>query len=245
MAKLPLAGLKILVTRPRAQAARQVADITAVGGVPLVYPLLEISPVEDRVVLDAQMQRLDEVDLAVFVSPNAVKYGLAAMGGVPPSGLKVAAVGAGSAKALREAGVMDVIVPEIRQDSEGLLEKLSEVAGCRVMIFRGDGGRELLGDTLRERGAIVEYVCCYLRSKPDFSADQLRQAAPDAAVLTSSEALTHLYDLLAGPLNIPLFVPHPRIAELAQGQSWPEVHLTQAGDEGVIAALTAWALSRK
>lgn len=259
MAELPLAGLSILVTRPRDQALQLARDIELAGGMPLLHPLLEITPVPDRQALQKQVAQLDRVDLAIFISPNAVRFGMAAIrealtschrageDGVPvlPPALKIATVGPGSAKALRELGVQDVIVPGSQFDSEGLLAlpALQAVAGWHVMIFRGDGGRELLGDTLTARGALVEYVTCYLRRKPELDVSELIKA--DAITVSSSEALGNLWQIGQTQLSaIPLFVPHPRIAELARVQGWGEVHLTGAGDEGVLAALLEWAANR-
>ena len=113
------------------------------------------------------------------------------------------------------------------------------------MIFRGDGGRELLGDTLSARGAIVEYVTCYRRSKPVLDAGEWLNAHPDAMLVTSSEALAHLRQIAQPALyTTPLFVPHPRIAELARRQGWMQVYLTGAGDEGLLSGLLEWACQR-
>ncbi len=235
MAKGELSGLKILVTRPRDQAAGFAQGIAEAGGIPVLLPLLEINPVENGEV--PQPSDLASADLVVFISPNAVKYGLTAL----PPGLKIAAVGAGSARALKEAGVADVLVPAERFDSEGLLAELPQVAGWRVVIFRGDGGRELLGDTLRARGAQVEYVTCYRRSKPPLDMNLLQSA--DLITVTSSEAMGYLSEITPERAT-PLFAPHPRIAELARLQGWADVHQTGAGDEGLLAGLIEWAKVR-
>ena len=247
MTEQPLAGLKIVVTRPREQATQLVQRITALGGNPILFPLLEIAPAADQVALRGQASRIAQFNLAVFISPNAVQYGMAAIGTLPLS-LKIATVGQGSAKALRELGVTSIITPTERFDSEGLLAlpALQNIAGWRVLIFRGDGGRELLGDTLKARGAIVEYATCYQRSKPQLDVAALLGNAPDAITVTSSEALTHLWQMLDGNArtalqDTPLFVPHQRIAELAHRQGWRQVQLTGAGDDGLLSALGAWA----
>lgn len=247
--KLPLAGLIVAVTRPRDQAVHLAQGIELAGGVPLLYPLLEIAPLDNSPLLQAQVSRLNQVDLAIFISPNAVQYGMAAIracGALPPD-LKIATVGLGSAKALRELGVVDVIVPVGRFDSEGLLDRLPQVDGWRVLIFRGDGGRELLGDTLRARGARVEYATCYHRSKPQHDISELLKV--HAITVTSSEALSHLSQMMEegkpGRLSdTPLFVPHSRIAELAHRQGWTDVHLTGAGDEGLLSGLLEWAVNQ-
>lgn len=221
--------------------------IEQAGGIPLLFPLLDIAPAPDTQALRQQIARLAECDLAIFISPNAVQYGIAAIraaGATLPPTLKIATVGQGSANALRELGITGVIVPAGRFDSEGLLAlpELQNVAGWRVMILRGDGGRELLGDTLKARGAKVEYVACYRRSMPPLDVNALLATAPDAITVTSSEALGHLGQMLDGHmLDTPLFVPHARIAGLAHSQGWRHIQLTESGDDGLLSALIAWA----
>jgi len=251
MAEQPLAGLKIAVTRPRDQAAQLAQRIAQAGGVPLSFPLLDIAAAEITLTQREQLSRLAQSELAIFISPNAVQYGIAAIraaGVTLPPALKIATVGQGSAKALRELGFESIIAPTERFDSEGLLvlPELQEVAGWRVMIFRGNGGRELLGDTLKARGATVEYVTCYQRSKPTQDGAAWLTAAPNAITVTSSEALGYLWQMLdeqarAALRDTPLFVPHARIAELAHQQGWQQVQLTGAGDDGLFSALIAWA----
>jgi len=254
MSGAPLAGLGIAVTRPQDQAQALIQRIAELGGRPIAFPLLTIAPAADPAALRAAVARLVGADLAVFISPNAVNFGMAAIreaGGLP-AGVRIAAVGQGSARALRELGVTDVIAPTERFDSEGLLAlpELRQVTGSRVLIFRGDGGRELLGDTLRERGAAVEYVACYQRGKAERSVAELLAAAPDALTVTSSEALAHLWQLTEDVVRdrlaaLPLFVQHPRIAASAQEQGWCDVHLCAAGDDGLLTGLVAWANQRK
>lgn len=244
MANNTLAGLRILVTRPRDQAQPLMQAIELAGGIPLLFPLLDIAPVADAAALQQQVLSASQAHLAIFISPNAVQFGMAALraAGVSLDGVKVATVGKGSAQALRECGVLDVIVPSERFDSEGLLALLPHVDGWRVMILRGDGGRELLGDTLKARGAMVEYVSCYRRSKPQQTADELQALQADVITVTSSEALNYLWQMLDETARLvlrdtPLFAPHPRIAERARQLGWSQVHLTPAGDEGLMAGI--------
>ncbi|MDD2776691.1 MAG: uroporphyrinogen-III synthase [Gallionella sp.] len=238
-----LKGLRILVTRPSHQAGGLTQGILAAGGEPVLFPLLEISPVADTAALHAQISQLADYQLAIFISPNAVEQGVAAIRkvGLKPS-CKIATVGQGSAQALRALGFVDILVPCERFDSEGLLAlpELQDVAGWRVMIFRGDGGRALLGDTLKARGAIVDYATCYQRSIPLPTAIDWHRL--DAITITSSEALTYLRQLVAdAQLNIPLFVLHSRIADLAREQGWQHIITTESGDAGLLAALDKWA----
>lgn len=254
MAENQLEGLTIVVTRPREQAAKLLRHIEQLGGKPLLFPLLEIESVPDDQGLRDQISRLDQVDIAIFISPNAVHFGMAAIkaSGKLPATLKIASIGQSSAEALHELGISHVIVPSERFDSEGLLAlpEMHAIAGKHVMIFRGDGGRELLGDTLKARGAEVEYVTCYLRSKPGFDAGVLRATLPDAIIVTSSEALRHLWDMFkeqdrASLASVSLIVPHERIAEAARQQGWQHIVATSPGDDGLITGLIAWAQTNR
>ncbi len=248
---LPLAGLNIVVTRPREQANGLAQNITRLGGTPLLFPLLEIAPPSDTKALSTLAQNLQACDLLVFISPNAVKYGMAELNALPPN-VRIAAVGQSSAQALRDLGVENVIAPSERFDSEALLvlPELQNISGWRVAILRGDGGREMLGDTLKTRGAQVEYVTCYQRSKPETHAAALLAGKADALTVTSSEALGYLWQLLGEPdrarlTSVPLFVPHVRIADLARQQGWREVIQTASGDDGMLEALIAWAHTKR
>ena len=250
MADQPLGGLNIVVTRPREQATQIAQSIHQAGGNAILFPLLEISSLPDPQPLRELIGRLPEFDLAIFISPNAVRYGMEAIlaSGSLPQGLKIAAVGQGSARALQGYDIRDIIAPQGRSDSEALLAlpELQQVEGRRVVIFRGEAGRELLGETLKARGATVAYAACYRRSKPQQAISALFAACPDALTVTSSEALGYLWDLSepaekAQLVKLPLFVPHPRIAEAAIQLGWRDVVATAGGDDGLLAGLLAWA----
>jgi uroporphyrinogen-III synthase len=250
MTSAPLGGLNIAVTRPRDQAVLLAQRIVQEGGNSILFPLLEISPVTDPLPLRQLVSRLAEFNLAIFISPNAVRYGMEAIQatGTLPAALKIATVGQGSAKALREFGVTDILAPQQHFDSEALLAlpELQHVAGWRVVIFRGDAGRELLGDTLKARGATIEYAACYQRAKPQQDAAALLAADPHIITVTSSEALANLWDMLdetsrASLVTLPLFVQHERIAQTAQKLGWREVVTTMGGDDGLLSGLIGWA----
>ncbi|MDR0480783.1 MAG: uroporphyrinogen-III synthase [Gallionellaceae bacterium] len=252
-ASLPLAGLRIAVTRPREQAAQLASGIEREGGHVIPFPLLDIAPAADPQALRERIAHLDEYDLAIFISPNAVRYGMAAIRAHDgfPAGLQCAAVGQGSARVLREAGVTDIIAPQDRFDSEALLAlpAMQEMRNRRVVIFRGDGGRPLLGDTLQQRGAQVDYAECYRRLPPSQDISTLFAAHPDAITVTSSEALGYLTNMpgaqhRATLTALPLFVSHARIAEIARGLDWRNVITTASGDDGLLAGLVAWAGKR-
>lgn len=254
----PLQGLGVLVTRPVRQAADLARLISEAGGEPILFPVLEILDPSDQTTLLATINRLDSFDLAIFISPNAVNkaMNLILARRAWPASLSLATIGKGSRRELRRYGMDDVLFPESRFDSEGLLAlpALQNMQGRRVVIFRGEGGRELLGDTLAARGASLEYAECYRRGKPALDAAPIlhRWARGEihAVTVTSGESLHNLYDLL-GKLGqqwlrkTPLFAPHERIAALASRLGVENVMVTAEGDEGMFAGLVAWQKKRQ
>ena len=251
----PLSGRTIVVTRPRAQAAPLAEAIAAAGGKPLIFPLLDISPASDLQPLAEAVARLADYSLAVFISPNAVEYTLPAIlaHGTWPKQLKPVAIGQGTVKALAVHGISGCVAPSERFDSEALLAlpelAADKVRDKRIAIFRGDGGRELLADTLRERGAMVDCITCYRRAGPAAGVGPLisawRAGQLDALTVSSSEGLRYFCDLLdsegrAFLQKTPIFVPHARIAENARALGLSKILLTEAADAGILAGLVAY-----
>jgi uroporphyrinogen-III synthase len=129
------------------------------------------------------------------------------------------------------------------------LPELSSLRGRRVVVFRGERGRELLSTSLRHRGADVETVACYRRAAPSSGADglveALREARVHALTFTSSEGVDNLWSVVGDEgrrllVALPAFVPHPRIARRAQDRGL-QVTLTAGGDAGLLAGLLSWA----
>ncbi|MDP1682304.1 MAG: uroporphyrinogen-III synthase [Burkholderiales bacterium] len=253
MKDAPLAGLGILVTRPAHQSEHLANLIRQAGGNPILFPALEIVDIPDLQPLNSLIDRLDQFDLAIFISPNAVNKAMNLIRARRklPASLQIAAIGKGSAKVLAQYGVKNVITPKQRFDSEALLElpELQAVTDKRIVIFRGDGGRELLGDELTRRGAQLEYAECYRRQKPQVDNGKLlylwARNELHAITVTSTEVLHNLFDLV-GKLGqqwlkkTPVFVPHERIAEAAREMGLEKVFVTEAGDEAMVAGLVAW-----
>lgn len=251
-ARLPLSGRCIAVTRPEGQAESLCQAIRAAGGQALPFPVLAIGPVPDDAPLLALLPRLDEFDLAFFVSPNAVHHALDIVLSCRawPAALRVATVGKGSERALALRGFSQVIAPQQGFDSESVLAlpefAAAAVHGRRVLILRGDGGRDLLAETLRTRGASVECVCCYRRFRPEIDSERLlapaRAGRLDALLLTSTEGVSNLA-LMVGEQGlallrpVPVFASHPRIASRACEVGFTRVVSTPAGDEGLLQAL--------
>lgn len=245
-----LSDKHIVLTRPAGQSVFLAERLLEAGAHPVLYPVLEILPVKDvQPLLDAAIH-LDSYDFAVFVSPNAVKGALAVIQSHRswPAGLTALTIGKSSEQALLEHGVSKVLAPQQRFDSEALLElpQLADMAGKKVIVFRGDGGRELLGETLQARGASVDYVTSYHRQCPHLDPAPLLKRWNEhklhALTFTSSEGLRHFAQHI-GPLaqafmrQTPTFVPHQRIADQALALGLHQVILTGPGDVGLLAGL--------
>jgi uroporphyrinogen-III synthase len=244
----PLAGRGIVLTRPRPSAQKIAQRIAIAGGTAMVFPALEIVALPETPQLAALIDRLDEFDLAVFVSANAVEQGWAAVSRHRswPAHLRCAAVGSATQAALQELGISDVIAPTEQFDSEALLAlpQLRTVAAQRIVIFRGEGGRELLATTLAQRGAQVEHAVTYRRVRPEADPEPLlrawRHGSIHAVSAMSGESLGNFYAMLPDEGRTwlratPVFVPHQRIAAHAKNElAITQVYLTGPSDDALI-----------
>ena len=211
MSNLPLAGCRVLVTRPAGQQKELIEAIEAHGGEAISLPLLSIEPIEPienagaKARLRRSLARLPDCDLLIFVSVNAARFGaqlIVDRGAALSPAAKLLAVGAATA---REAAALlgrPVHGPATGSGSERLLElpQLEDVQGRRIAIFRAAGGRELLAQELRRRGAIVDYIEVYRRAPATAAAGRLQEildhGPPDIAVMTSAGALARWRKLL-------------------------------------------------
>jgi uroporphyrinogen-III synthase len=249
-----LSSLRVMVTRPVQQAGPLMEQLTAAGAQPWLFPLLEITPC-DSAELDHQLKQLEQYDMAIFISPNAVHYGVEAVTAQQswPASLQLATVGTGSAHELESRlNRIPDIIPSKGNDSEALLAEaaMQDVEGKRILIFRGKGGREQLAETLRARGAEVNYAEVYERRRPEVDTgplnDAVRSNAIDVIVITSSEALDNLMAMVE-PTNLTalhqfqILVIHPRQAEhVRQHDFIHEPILAQDGSvNAIIKALTS------
>lgn len=248
-----LAGLQVLVTRPRSSARDLCAAIRARGGKALCMPLVEIHALRDGSFTAARRKRVEEADWIVFVSPSAALHGVRRIGAgtLRGRGARVAAVGRGTARRLREAGVADVVHPPCSSSSEALLKLdcFNEVAGRRVVIVRGEDGRELLADVLRRRGATVDYLPVYRRvpAAPGGLDDVRRwlDGSHPVLLLTSAAAVAGLRDRLPAALmrrilTQRLLVPGRRLERICREAGWRGAIdvLADPGDAAVLRALS-------
>jgi len=249
-----LSNLRVMVTRPVQQAGPLIQQLQAAGASPWSFPLLEIVPCASPQ-LDHLISHLEQYDIAIFISPNAVRYGVEAViqRRAWPDTLGLATIGKGSAQELEaRLGRAADIVPSNGSDSETLLKNsaLQNVDGKQILIFRGRNGRELLANTLRARGAQVDYAEVYERLRPKVDTTPLNTALQagtlDVILITSNEAFDNLLNMV-DPANlnalyqIPLVVIHPRQAERVRQLGFiHEPILAQDGSvNAIIKALTS------
>lgn len=194
-------GLRILNTRPAGQNKQLSQAIREAGGVPIECPALVIEPVEYDEFL--QLNDLSLIEKAVFISANAVTYffdNLEAHHLNWPTSIQVFAIGSATAQTLAWRGVRVDEVP-LLATSEGLLDlaSMQQINQQRVLLVKGEGGRDLLATTLEKRGAIVLPIAVYRRVLPIFQQDNFqslwREDAVDVIVLTSEEAMHNLFFL--------------------------------------------------
>ncbi len=247
MTTKPLQGMGIAITRPIDQAKKLAALITQAGGTPILFPLIEIAPLKDYSKFEAIISEIAQYNWAIFISSNAVQNAMPRLvkQGIPPN-LKFSAIGPVTGSELQSYGVKDVLIPKDRFDSESLLTlpEMTNVAGKKIMVVRGVGGREVLAETLKARGTQVTFAECYQRINPQTNCDLLAQLWADnklhGIVVTSSEAMRHLLDLAgdAGWLkHVTLFVNHARIAELPLQMSLKVLVADALGDEAMLKQL--------
>ncbi len=250
---LPLNGVTIVVTRPAAQASRLLELARAAGAACVPYPTLQIDPIA---LDDATCAHLKSRawDWAIFTSANAVESALEQCSA--PLAARHAAVGRATARALEQRGIKVDACPE-SANSEGLLElqEFAALAGRGVLLVKGSGGRELLRDALRARGADVLELAVYRRSvtAPTAAAAAqlhaaLTSAGPLVVAVTSAEVLQSLLEHVASDdaarlRSRTLLVPGPRVAAAGARLGWtgPVVAAATAEDEAMLAALTGLA----
>ena len=248
----------VVITRPRLQSLEFAKRLDVAGRATVVFPLLEISPLPDTTPLRAALDRLQDFTLAAFVSPNAIDATFVHIHQWPTE-VALAVMGESSRRALARHGVtadryrITSPLDARRSDSQTLLEALdlTRLRSGKVLILRGETGRELLADALRSAGAQVEQIAAYRRSAtvltPTLATELQHLLDTDNCwVITSSEALQVLMQLVAqvdpegGVVKIQrkkLFVPHMRIQEVAQTLGFDSVVLTDAGDDGLFSTL--------
>jgi len=238
--------MRVLVTRPAPQAADWVARLREGGIDAVALPLICIAPAADAAPVDQAWSNLSSFRLVVFVSPNAAEQFMHArpVGAVWPAGVLAGSTGPGTSHSLRRQGVPAAQIVEpaadaAQFDSEALWRQLQpgDWRAAPVLIVRGEGGREWLADTLRERGAEVELLAAYRRQAPQL--DTPGRTLLDAALasprehlwfFSSSEAIDNLAALSGRAVEWSqgrALATHPRIAARAQHLGLVDVSLAR------------------
>jgi uroporphyrinogen-III synthase len=250
----PLTGVGVMVTRASHQAGLLCEMIENAGGHAVRLPVLEITGPISTVGLQRIINGLSAFHIAIFVSQNAVVFGHAL--GANFGAIKLAAIGQKTAAALEETGKRVDIYPRLGFTTEDLLKlpAMNAVRGRRIVIFRGEGGRETLGETLRARGASVVYAEVYRRVRPrDLPAALrrcLKQSDADLITVASGEALKNLDQGCAPELQsrlhrTALLAGSARIAAQAQSAGFTRVDTAKdPSDEAMFERLLQWAMHR-
>jgi len=232
----PLVGRNILICRPQGQDRPLAEHLQSLGALTFSFAGIRITPCAHSDETQDHLNHLSDYQWAIFVSANAVEFGIPAalQAGAWPSHLRCAAIGKATAMKLEQAGLGPVLRPQESEDSEGLLKTpaLQSVRGQRVLIFRGQGGRETLAEGLRAAGASVDYAEIYQRQAPIEDPGALRSMVQSnqisAVYVMSSETLHNVIESFGlecfpGLCSIPWVVPHPKIASAARQAGIREV----------------------
>jgi len=242
-----LNNARILITRPEHQAHNLFNEIVKLQGKPILFPTIAIAEVEDKTPLYAIMKKLSDFELAIFISANAVTKTICLLQECKqqwPNKTKIAAIGQSTANILQEFNLPVTIAPQYEFNSEGLLalSALQQVMKKNIIIFKGEGGRDLLTKVLAERGARIVEANVYRRVPPKASIKSMDDF--DIIICTSNMGLQNLYQMIDANqrpilLNKQLVIVSERMIALAQhlGFVKPPCVADNASDTAIIAAL--------
>lgn len=241
----------VLVTRPSDQAEPLCRLINEAGGHAIRFPVIQICPLLDAGTRAVATQQLSASDIVIFISTNAVRFGIKLIqSNVLSPSKQVIAIGRATASALRQAGVSVDMIPGDHFSSEALLDMLpvQNVMGKKIILFKGEGGRELLIDALTERGAEVYDLPVYRRELPGTINDTVlplwSRGGIDGVIITSREGLDNLFTLMGDKgrnyiQQTPMVVMSERIRQACgEYQIQAPVQVApQASDQGILTAL--------
>ena len=235
----PLSGRTVVVTRARAQASALAARLRDLGAVAVEAPSIRTEPI------DTPLPDPRSYDLVCVTSPNGAARLLEEVGDARAlAGPIIAAIGPGTARALREGGIAADVVPE-RAVAEGLVEAVQDLPVGRVLVVRAQEGREVLPDALRERGAHVDVVALYRTvAEPLDDATRVAAASADYVTFTSASSVRAFLDATDRPPDARLVSIGPATsAELRTRGLEPDVEAPVHTPDGLLDALVADALS--
>ncbi len=241
-----LSNKTILITRPVGREKHLCHLIEQAGGFVIHYPVFNIQPPSHSEIeqLKHLTNQLLDYTMAIFISPTAVEQSQIYFP-VLPGHLTIVSIGSKTTRALKLQNI-HVDIEASKHNTESLLQaaefKKPQIPGQQILIFRGTGGRALLGDTLKHRGARILYVETYKREIPalkPLTEQQIKRL--DAITISSNEGLENLIKLMKGPgrlTDIPLALPSQRTAALARQHGFKTIiSAKNATDEAILAAL--------
>ncbi|MBS0357934.1 MAG: uroporphyrinogen-III synthase [Proteobacteria bacterium] len=250
-----LSNLCVLITRPAHQAQSLVKAIQSLGGKTVLYPTLEIVPIQDLTLIKSIIAELDQYTWIIFTSANAVWQSVPLIKQewpTLPATLKIAAIGEVTAHCLFESEFPVHAYPKNEGSSERLLDlpELQNVKDEKILIVAGEGGRELLEITLQNRGAQLKKVAVYRRIRPEpiLTYEQLEEAHIDIVISTSEESLVNLCEMIKNKslFEWPLLIMSERIKFKAQQLGFQNILIAEkTSDQGLIDTLCAWNQIRK
>jgi len=251
---LPLDNITLWLTRPVGQAKNLSKMLEEQGAKVFHLPLMQIETLPQDKKLAKKIKKLDQFDIAFFISTNAAQIGMELIEAHFPSlpkEIKYCSPGPETASILQSYG-LDVAYPEKAMSTEALLilpeiRKILQTKSNkqkRAVIFRGSGGRELLANALRSKGVDVEYIELYKRNSPDYKENDLKDILitkkPDGIIFSSAEAIynfTVLFEKIYPEYKeIPIFVSSTRLNEVAKKIGFKTISLLQAADDSSIVA---------
>ncbi len=251
---LPLHNITLWLTRPAGQAKNLTKLLEAEGANVFHLPLIQIEAIPQNKKIENKIKKLNQYDMAFFISTNAAQFGMELIEtyfSSLPKEVKYFCPGPATASILQSYG-LDVDHPEKAMSTEGLLilpgirkVLLQESKNKKsAIIFRGAGGRELLANALRSKGVNVNYIELYKRVLPEYKdsylKDILKSKKPDGIIFSSVEAI-HNFSTLFEKIypeykEIPIFVSSPRLKEVSKKIGFSSISLLKAADDNSIAA---------
>lgn len=256
-----LDNIRVLVTRPKQQADNLCELIENLGGTSIRFPVIEINKCENQQLANKILEDIHQYDIGIFISRNAVDWTLKLLENKTSAleNLSLISIGPATTMALKSA-LSGSVITNSGTNSESLLENealsANAVSGKKIIIFRGQGGRELLATTLRQRGAKVDFAEVYRRDCPHYDSDFIKRIwelnDPDVVVVTSNSGLENLFSLLNNEqrnllLSKQLFVMGRRMLDFSIGFGFTKIPIftEENDDEGILKLIVNWAESNQ
>ncbi|CDG23103.1 Uroporphyrinogen-III synthase [Xenorhabdus poinarii G6] len=241
--------MSILITRPAPTGEALVRRLRGLGKSAFSAPLIEIYPGADLPLLSQKLQWLSAGDLVFLLSKNAVHYAneqLIQEGQLWPNQLSYYGIGKSTSLMFHQCTGLEIAYPEQGETSEDLLQlpALQSMSNKKILLLRGNGGREVIASTLRFRGGEVDYCECYSRQPVKYDVSGFsrhwQRCGIQTIVVTSGEMLQLLYNLVtdsdrkAWLLRCDLIVVSERLANIAQTLGWQTIKVAKSADNDAL-----------